>query len=83
MSKLQKKLEEIKVERVMDILEDVKAENMDIYDITAVIVSDIHDMMKAQDRKEFLKQKGDLRKQLKTLNRYVTNKTFDGFKRKK
>lgn len=83
MSKLQKKLEEIKVERVMDILEDVKAENMDIYDITAVIVSDIHDMMKAQDRKEFLKQKGDLRKQLKTLNRYITNKTFDGFKRKK
>lgn len=83
MSKLQKKLEEIKVERVMDILEDVKAENMDIYDITAVIVSDIHDMMKAQDRKEFLKQKSDLRKQLKTLNRYITNKTFDGFKRKK
>lgn len=83
MSKLQKRLEEIKVERVMDILEDVKAENMDIYDITAVIVSDIHDMMKAQDRNEFLKQKGDLRKQLKTLNRYITNKTFDGFKRKK
>lgn len=70
------KIEDFKIEKVMEILESIKSENMDIYDVSAVLISDINDMMKAKDPKQFLKQKRDLRKTLKFLKRMITNKKF-------
>lgn len=70
------KIEDFKIEKVMEILESIKSENMDIYDVSAVLISDINDMMKAKDSKQFLKQKRDLRKTLKFLKRMITNKKF-------
>ena len=63
------KIEDFKIEKVMEILEGIKSENMDIYDVSAVLISDINDMMKAKNSKQFLKQKRDLRKTLKFLKK--------------
>ena len=71
------KVEDFKIEKVMEILEGIKSENMDIYDVSAVLISDINDMMKAKDPKQFLKQKRDLRKTLKFLRRMITNRKFE------
>lgn len=60
----------------MEILEGIKSENMDVYDVSAVLISDINDMMKAKNSKQFLKQKRDLRKTLKFLKRMITNEKF-------
>jgi len=70
------KIEDFKIEKVMEILEGIKSENMDIYDVSAVLISDINDMMKAKNSKQFLKQKRDLRKTLKFLKRMITNEKF-------
>ncbi len=69
-----------KIEEVVKIGEDVKDTNMDIYDIAAILVSDIHDMMTAKNPKEFVSQKRDLNNTLKVLKRNIRNKTFKGVK---
>lgn len=75
---MKEKINEIKIEQVVTNLETMKKENMDIYDIAAVVIMDIHDMMIANTNEKFKKEKSDLKKQLKVLKRVINNKTFKG-----
>lgn len=77
---MKEKINEIKIEQVVANLETMKKENMDIYDIAAVVIMDIHDMMTANTNEKFKKEKSDLKKQLKVLKRVINNKTFKGVK---
>lgn len=77
---MKEKINEIKIEQVVTNLETMKKENMDIYDIAAVVIMDIHDMMIANTNEKFKKEKSDLKKQLKVLKRVINNKTFKGVK---
>lgn len=77
---MKEKINEIKIEQVVTNLETMKKENMDIYDIAAVVIMDIHDMMIASTNEKFKKEKSDLKKQLKVLKRVINNKTFKGVK---
>jgi len=77
---MKEKINEIKIEQVVTNLETMKKENMDIYDIAAIVIMDIHDMMIANTNEKFKKEKSDLKKQLKVLKRVINNKTFKGVK---
>jgi hypothetical protein len=74
------KTESVKIEEIVANLETIKKENMDIYDIAAIVIMDIHDMMTAPTKESFRKEKSDLRTQLKVLKRIIDNKIFDGVK---
>ena len=53
---MKEKINEIKIEQVVTNLETMKKENMDIYDIAAIVIMDIHDMMIANTNEKFKKE---------------------------
>lgn len=52
----------------------------DIFEVLGIVVDDVADMYKANDSKQFIKQKSDARKTLKIFKRMIDNLTFKQLK---
>lgn len=63
--------ESIAVDKVVDKLSNIKKQNGDLYDTVAIIVSDIEDIYKAPSHNNFQKQKYDLQRSIKALEKQV------------
>lgn len=65
-----------KVENAVKAIEGIKDSRADIYEDVGIILLELDDILKAQDSKQFLKEKKELRTALKSLTRQVSNLTF-------
>ena len=63
-------------------LEEVCPEIGDIFEDVGVIIDDLAQLYFAKDPKKFLKEKKDLRTQLKYFKRKIDNATFKAFGKK-
>jgi SHS2 domain-containing protein len=72
--------ESIAVEKVVDKLSNIKKQDDDLYDTVAVIVSDIEDIYKAPSHNNFQKQKYDLQRSIKALEKQVRALSYNMMK---